>query len=110
VDSEELVSRLRVRTKVFGGDIEGPRGPGLLLGNVDRPEPCICHSLEGYEVDTFIDHSNVHGLPYLFRLLLSGDDDTPRIRKLNHGSIPSPCAWEPRTRSPMVAVYETVAS
>src|SRR5271170_2561110 len=47
VDAEELVAGLRVLGEVFGGDVEGARGPGLLLRDVDGAEPGVCHALEG---------------------------------------------------------------
>lgn len=39
VDSEELIARLREVGKFFGRDIERPRGPGLLDGDIDASNP-----------------------------------------------------------------------
>src|ERR1700677_494754 len=46
VDAEELAAGLRVRREIFGGDVEGAGGPGLLLGDVDGADPGVGHALE----------------------------------------------------------------
>ncbi len=70
VDTEELTSRLRMRSKVFRGDIKGPGRVRLIDGYVDASNPRSIHSDMGNQVPAFIRYRNIHRLADLDGLLL----------------------------------------
>jgi len=70
VDSEELPSRLGMRSKVFGCDIKGPGRVRLFYGYVNAANPRSIHAHMRNEVSPFIRYRDVHWLADLDGLLL----------------------------------------
>src|SRR5271165_6006490 len=79
VDTEELAAGLRVRREVFGGDIEGARGVGLLDRDVDRTDPRAVHAHVGDEIAARVSDGDVHGLADLGGFFFGGGDDAARV-------------------------------
>src|SRR5581483_8795381 len=75
MDAEELLAGLRVFSQSFGFDIEGARGEGLLLSDVDTADPGAFLALEGNEVGSGIDDGDVHGDADLVSFFLTSADN-----------------------------------
>jgi hypothetical protein len=56
--------------QVFGCNIEGACGEGLLNSNIDAADPEPIHPHMGHEVAAFIRHGDIHRLPHRERFFL----------------------------------------
>ena len=63
-------------------NIEGARGPGLLLRDIDGTQPGILHALKGKQVTASIGDSDTHRLFNLLSLLGGGGDDAAGVDEL----------------------------
>ena len=72
------------RGEVLGGDVEGPRGVGLLDRDVDRAEPGLVHADVGDEVAAGVGDRDVHRLADFGRLLLCCFDDPLGVFECDH--------------------------
>src|SRR6516165_5162976 len=79
VNAKELVTRLAVRGQILSGNIEGPRGVGLLNRNIDAPDPCTVHPYVSHQIPSLVSHRYVHRLSDLGRFLLGNRNDPARI-------------------------------
>src|ERR1019366_805457 len=99
MDAEKLSARLRVRRQVFGRDVEGARGVGLLLRNIDAADPGAVHADVGHEVAALIGHRDVHGLPHFSSLLLGRRKHAAPVsqfpcRHMSSSKMSSATRWE----------------
>jgi hypothetical protein len=78
MNSEELVSALRILTQSLGFDVESTGGKGFIDGDIDAADPGALHALESDEIRTGVDDGNVHGLADLASFLLAGVNDFSR--------------------------------
>src|SRR5262245_39399872 len=65
LDSVERLARLNHRREILHWHVERARGVGLSAGDVDRPEPCAIHTLEGGEAVASVDDCDAHRHPDL---------------------------------------------
>src|SRR5579859_313390 len=77
-----------MRGEVFGGDVEGSRGVGLLDRNVDAADPCAIHAGVGDEVTACVGYGDVHGLANLCGLYFSGLDNALCVFQCDHLVLP----------------------
>ena len=62
-----------------GFDVEGARGEGLLLGDIDGAEPGVGHALKGEQIAAGADHGDVHGLADLVGFFGGSGEDAAGV-------------------------------
>jgi len=79
VNTEELIAGLRVRSEIFGGDVEGSGGPGFFDRDIDGADPGVVHADVGDEVATDVSDGDVHGLADLGGFLFGCGNDAAGV-------------------------------
>ena len=79
MDTKELLAGLGVLTQRLGVEIEGARGKGFLLSNVDAANPGSIHTLECHQIGALIDYGDVRHHLDLVRFLDGRGDDVDAL-------------------------------